>query len=29
MYKNHVRLFQRGYMINENKNEAENKKYIT
>ena len=29
MYKRQVRLFKRGYMINDNKNEAENEKQIT
>ena len=29
MYKKQVRLFKRGYMINDNKNEAENEKQIT
>ena len=26
MYKKQVRLFKRGYMINDNKNDAENEK---
>ena len=29
MYKKQVLLFKRGYMINDNESEAENKKYIT
>ena len=29
MYEKQVRLFKRGYMINGNKNEAENEKQIT
>ena len=29
MYKKQGRLFKRGYIINENKNETENEKYIT
>ena len=29
MYKKRVRLFKRGYMINGNKNGAENEKQIT
>ena len=29
MYKRQVRLFKRGYMINDNESEAGNKKYIT
>ena len=29
MYKKQVRLLKRGYMINDNKNKAENEKKIT
>ena len=29
MYKKQVHLFKRGYMIHDNKNEADNEKYIT
>ena len=29
MYKKHVRMLKRGYMIDENENEAENEKQIT
>ena len=29
MYKNQIRLFEWGYMINDNENKIENEKYIT
>ena len=29
MYKKQVHLFKRGYMINDNENEAEKEKHIT
>ena len=29
MYKKQVRLLKRGYMINDNENEAKNEKYLT